>query len=143
MPRTQQNWSLCMTGSHMTTTPLLGPTRIPRGLGIDPGICSELVRIGVWSNRGSCDIQTTPRTNPHPKSDSKLILGLMRPPQWHQQPPGRTLVHKPSLKFHRPNSLDCRARHGIPVTNLRVYVLTSCHHSIPNMGAVLGVSYFD
>ena len=73
----------------MTTTPPPGPTRTPRGFGIDPRLGEATLRVPAAS-----------------KEDSR--------PQ--------TI-----LKFHRPSSLDYRARHGLLVTlnSFRISVIQS------------------
>ena len=49
---------------------------------------------------GPYDNHTQPRTKPHPQRDLGLILGYLRPPQGHQQPPGRSPVLKPSSNYN-------------------------------------------
>ena len=56
-------------------------------------------QVGIRSDRGHTKT-TASRTNQHPKMVLKLILGLS--PQWHQQPPWRTPVPKPSLNCSVP-----------------------------------------
>ena len=56
-------------------------------------------QVGIWSDRGPHDNYTTHRTNPSQNQVLKLILGLVQSPKWHQQPPGRTSVPKPSSNF--------------------------------------------
>ena len=56
----------------------------------------KLGRIGIQSDRGPYDNHTTPITNPHPLGGAEMIMGQVWLPQGYQQPPGRTLVLKPS-----------------------------------------------
>ena len=59
-------------------------------------LTSGTKQVRIWSNRDPYDNHTVPRTNTHPKRVFELILGLMQPPQWHQQPPRKTPNQKPS-----------------------------------------------
>ena len=67
----------------MTTTPPPGPTRTPRGFGLDP-------RLGAAATRAPA----ASREDSRPQA---------------------------ILKFHRPSSLDYRARHGLPVLPILTY----------------------
>ena len=52
--------------------------------------------IGIWSERGSYDNYTTPRTNMNPKRVMELILGLTKSPWWQQQSPRAITILEPS-----------------------------------------------
>ena len=55
------------------------------------------------------------RTNPHPQGGLKLILGYVRLPQGHQQPPGRTPVLNASSNSTIPLAWITEPANGLPV----------------------------
>ena len=72
-----------------------------------PPMCGTK-QVGTWSEMRS-DNHTQPRTNLHPQGGLVLIVGQMRPPKGHQQPPRRT--PQPILKFQPRHCFNYRVRY--------------------------------